>query len=128
RSKRASKAARARHSKHANGDKSLPAQEKCAPRTQAPSNAQVHAQTMPIISHQSPGDSKTPPSATETASPSQTPPRGGNGKSKPASSDRGARLAEDWRPSEQAIEYCRAELRATTEILNREYAAFMDWG
>lgn len=60
--------------------------------------------------------------------PSEHAPKGANGHTKPKSEERGKRLPDDWRPSESAIAYCRTELGASGEILNREYPAFMDWG
>jgi hypothetical protein len=70
-----------------------------------------------------------PQSVTETTSPTQTaPPLGANGHAKPKSEARGSRLSDDWKPSEAAINFCRVELGASADILNREYAAFMDWG
>lgn len=78
--------------------------------------------------HPHPHPDSTPQSVQETSSLSQTAPKGANGHAKPKSEERGTRLQPDWRPSEEAIDYCRRELGATSEILNREYPAFMDWG
>jgi regulator of protease activity HflC (stomatin/prohibitin superfamily) len=77
---------------------------------------------------------QTPPSSTEDSTnllPKKTPSGGVslNGEAKPKRARAlGEAMPEDWKPSAEAIRYCRMDMGCPNEVLNETYRSFKDWG
>ena len=47
---------------------------------------------------------------------------------KPKSQNRGTRMPEDWRPSEEAVQFCLENISGcTADIINQQFPCLKDW-
>lgn len=84
------------------------------------------------LTHTHKEDSIPPTTPQEPSVLSECRPPGGepaiNGHAKPRAKPLGALMTEDWKPSAEAIRFCRMDLGCPADVLNATYQQFKDWG